>query len=420
MRLVALFAVLCCVGLAAAQSGREGARAAPAVCTASGDPHFKTFDGLFHDYQLIGSVALFNSPTMTLQSQFIHCGGSITNPVTCQRSWTLLLKQEFGSQSVIIKFGRWGSTVDPVILNNNGVVTTFNYKTYTYTNRLTLLDDAFRLYWNATGDRFVVEKNADGYPHPSVYLAASSFQANLPPFYPFSGSTDGLCGKFNGNPADDWTVNGVATKPCGATPKAGDRCNAQITAWGAQFVVTSSNALMNHFHHPYKPFEVLTEHPVSLQVDQTAIDALMKIQFKDIEQISAVKKLCGELTEDSSAFQNCVFDAVALDATNENPTVEFAREFAASNAQAAAAAAVTSNEKYDDSSSSSDDKKALALGLGLGLGCAALVAVAVLGVTFHRYKKLKQQHSQALIALNNVNPSSSSTDAMNVRLTENI
>jgi len=136
----------------------------------------------------------------------------------------------------------------------------------------------------------------------------------------FSGQTHGLCGFFNFDSTDDFTVrNGTKFQNC----KSGGRYNnANVNAWASSFAATEDGdvpllsskykKLWNTAGHPMELFDV--QEPSVPTPEQQ--EDLNKIEFKSLDEINEAQENCLALFPDSGLdsehVQNCVYDATIL------------------------------------------------------------------------------------------------------------
>ncbi|XP_066294936.1 mucin-2-like isoform X2 [Branchiostoma lanceolatum] len=158
----------------------------PATCSATGDPHYVSFDGRRFTFMGDCQYVLAKDCGRGLFSVFtenLPCG--LDSAVTCTKTGTIVLKTASG-KDVMVTFHQGGS----VSVANVGV-------TLPYVQDDIVIHRSSSMFVTLTSSiGLIVEWDGE----TRMYVTVSP---------DFKGQTCGLCGNFNGNQLDDFTVKGM-------------------------------------------------------------------------------------------------------------------------------------------------------------------------------------------------------------------
>ncbi|CAH1271803.1 MUC5AC [Branchiostoma lanceolatum] len=158
----------------------------PATCSATGDPHYVSFDGrrftFMGDCQYVLAKDC-GTGLFSVYTENLPCG--LDSAVTCTKTGTIVLKTASG-KDVMVTFHQGGS----VSVANVGV-------TLPYVQDDIVIHRSSSMFVTLTSSiGLIVEWDGE----TRMYVTVSP---------DFKGQTCGLCGNFNGNQLDDFTVKGM-------------------------------------------------------------------------------------------------------------------------------------------------------------------------------------------------------------------
>ncbi|KAL5268447.1 hypothetical protein ACHWQZ_G002348 [Mnemiopsis leidyi] len=153
----------------------------PASCFVSGDPHYRTFDGKFVDFQgscryLAARLLPSSNTTFTVEVESEPCGSS---GVTCTKGVYITLGGKRGEDTVILR------SLETV--NINGVEAAIPYRSERYGYTIAII--GFQLFLITP---FGIDVSWDGLTR--VYVTSDPIWMN---------QFEGMCGNFNLDPSDD-------------------------------------------------------------------------------------------------------------------------------------------------------------------------------------------------------------------------
>ncbi|XP_035684622.1 mucin-2-like isoform X2 [Branchiostoma floridae] len=157
----------------------------PATCSATGDPHYVSFDGrrftFMGDCQYVLAKDC-GSGLFSVYTENLPCG--LDSAVTCTKTGTIVLKSS--GKDVMVTFHQGGA----VSVANVGV-------TLPYVQDDIIIHRSSSMFVTLTSSiGLIVEWDGE----TRMYVTVSP---------DFKGKTCGLCGNFNGNQLDDFTVKGL-------------------------------------------------------------------------------------------------------------------------------------------------------------------------------------------------------------------
>eukprot|EP00455_Lapot_gusevi_P014286 TRINITY_DN1709_c0_g1_i1.p1 TRINITY_DN1709_c0_g1~~TRINITY_DN1709_c0_g1_i1.p1 ORF type:complete len:423 (+),score=168.64 TRINITY_DN1709_c0_g1_i1:58-1326(+) len=363
-----------------------------AVCTVSGDPHYKTFDDLHHDFQGNGVFQLASNSIISVQSQMQPC---FKNFITCVRSTSVRIVDSPGSQrSLTISYGGWhlNKLPDQLYIKETypanprsgdparSTEDRIDANTLPATGRQ-VLDGMYLLNFQ-NGRVNLVPNNFVAMHQIRVALGVHYVAISMPKVATYMfGATNGLCGLFDGEQKADFTTyNGTSLNLNYAVKRHN---GPDVNNWGLSFAVDNVNIKPN-LNHYYDLQNRLTEFSVA-PLDATAptdsdTAKVLNVGFDTLQDAEAATRFCAkaldlEVTEGTEhvPFQNCVMDA------------QVNNLLANSNAEAVRA----QNEMQPTSNDSSSGLSQGGLIAIIVVACVAGVALLAAGILAFHNRRLR-------------------------------
>jgi hypothetical protein len=262
-----------------------------------------------------GVYQMTSNVFMAVQSNML--GGCVANALlTCIRSTTVAIKQ-WNDPSVrpdTVTYGYWGGAYDSIYIVSGGVATTYTAAQIA-ANPVTTAQGAVVTY-QASNARVSVTHvlpvfAADGTNSQwTVTMGAYYLVVALPIGEGFYESR-GLCGYFNADPADDMSDGEQVFVP---GTVAGQRYNGRdVNSWGQKYAVVTGGPIapLASFHYHSNPLtmEVFVgeEPPIATAPDDFNQTLIEKLNIT-LAELTAIENQCSQLTNDTNAFENCVYD----------------------------------------------------------------------------------------------------------------
>jgi len=264
------------------------------------------------------------NPFVTVQSNL--ASGCMPNPVlTCIRSTTVGIKDNTnpGALPDKITYGYWGDTgYDTIYVLNAGAATP-NIYTGAQVAALEAAGTPLTtsrggvVTYDASTARVSVTQilgvfAADGtHSQWTVTMGAYYLVIALPIGEGFYQSK-GLCGWFNADPNDDFTDSDGNT----FVPNTlnGVRYNGNdVNIWGTKYAVTTGGPIAPladfHYHnHPLTNEIYVGETTPTPSVPDAFNQSMIEKLNITLDQLSAIEAQCDQLTNDTNAYENCIYD----------------------------------------------------------------------------------------------------------------
>jgi len=392
-----------------------------ASCSISGDPHWTTFDGVFHDFQGRGTFVLAENHMISVQMTTLPCNQASLVAVTCLSYITVgFYDPSNTAQSPdVVQYGNFLGTITPlqVVICSNpatpgqcSAATTYNPAALRAP--IILSNGNVAVSWDGAN---VVIQNS-GTQNGFYGIGATTFKITIgnvaavlsfPMTEPWMYTTIGLCGYFNGNPTDDFSNSTYFQY---LTSASAQRFNGPVVnLWANNFAVYTGgvNPPLTLVHDQYwneqgmlvQGGQTVPAPYIPTPAVQAALDQLL---FPSLTVYEAFSTMCTTITQSQAQFQNCMYDAAAVPdfVSVVSPTQNVTKSsfpIAQSNAVAESIAQVASPAAPMTITTTNSS---LAIGLGVGLGGAALLALIVALIYWHRFRFVESQYSKALIQLN--------------------
>jgi hypothetical protein len=376
------------------------------VCTISGDPHYVTFDSVYHDYQGVGVFIIATNPYVTVQSQMLRCNVAAPYFTSCIRDLRLEIKAPgSGKPSDIVHFGTWWTTGttgavsdDPFIVN--GATLPLPSGPYTTPNQgAKITYDATRKSWTVEWETPTSQYYPPGQaPAWSLKYAHAYIAISLPKSEGFLYSTYGLCGFFDNDGKNDFKNITDFTYLVSAS---GTRYNGgNVLPWGLEYGVAADGwwTPLGYHYHYWQPdgnggfvTQASGDLPPLEQPDSTQQAALGTLAFKSVPWMAQVQAMCEQYEGDIKQYENCVYDGALMN----DLTLAEANHLAAVAAQELVA---TEDAKKPQNTETVDNTGTVA-----GAACGAVGGVGLLaaGIFFFKFRKVKSDMSRALIVRDN-------------------
>jgi len=197
----------------------------------------------------------------------------------------------------------------------------------------------------------------------------------------------GLCGYFNADPNDDFTdSDGNTFVP---NTQLNTRYNGNdVNIWGAKYAVTTGGAIAPlarfHYHtHPHTMEIYVGEDPPMPAVPDATNQTKIEQLNITLAELSAIEAQCSQLTNDTFAFENCVYD-LATGGDNR---------IAQSNLVAAAQR--DAYEPTDDAVLNQGEIAGIVLGSFAGVACILAVG------TYVKLHQAKREYNQLVVSNRN-------------------
>jgi len=235
-------------------------------------------------------------------------------------------------------------------------------------------------------------------PQWSMAYGLAYISISLPKTEGFLYSTYGLCGYFNGNPADDFTN---VTDYTYLVSVGGTRYNGGgVLPWGADMGVAANGwwtPLGNKFHHwtadGAGSFKTMTSDtlPPIVNPDANQQAALGTLTFASVPWMAQVQASCEQYDLDIKQYENCVYDGALMNDLTLAQANSLA-VVAAANMQATVASQQPQNTQ------SVNNKGTIAGAVCGAIGGLLLIAAVVF---FCKFRQVKSDMSRALIVREN-------------------
>lgn len=355
-----------------------------ASCTISGDPHYKTFDGVYHDFQGRGTFVAVENNNVAVQFETSPCNGG---SVTCMKRTIISVRDPFDVYHYSrVEYANWPGSPSVNITIDDRAYTPAQLTTNVYTgNQLAVV-----MYNQTQGHLIITGRTAPYIVRIGLYYISVS----LPYNYGFFGDTKGLCGTFNSVCDDDFTGADGKKYETGVLNTRIN--NDKVNQWGATFGVTATSVIRpivnNHLRfnpetNQHELFEGLPAVEIPTSAEQ---EELAKVPFESLEKFNSAQAHCKAISVASTdrEYENCLYDSAIIN----DPVLSSSNE-------AAAQAAVISEQSGDSSGSSAPGTGAA---IGIAFGCIAAVALGAAIVMYVRLRKVSAAYSRALIVRSQV------------------